>query len=163
MCDSLDINYDENSHDITCLAHKFHFKDSLDARIPLQPWSIPKTLKFGIQPYDSDVKFEDVCCKSTLGKFTRERFGGGLSGKCIYIRDYNIWLTPVEYLKFSGSTRAEWKAGILFKSFSYAARRKVASIKSEINAKRLKPHNEFCKCSICCDADLMQVKQLIHT
>lgn len=163
MCDSLDINYDENLNNINCLTHKFHIKDSLNARIPLQPWSLPKSLKYGIQPYDNEMKFEDVCCKSTLGKFTRERFGGGLSGKCIYVRDHNIWLTPVEFLKFSGSTRAEWKPGILFKSFNYAARRKVASIKSEISEKRLKPHNEFCSCSICGDADLMQVTFYYHT
>lgn len=85
----------------------------------------------------------------------------GSKGKCLYTVE-GIWMTPVEFQLFGGSTAADWRAAIQLRMIHQAKAKnksiRPTTIKSLVDNGTLKVHPTNCNCLRCQGNFLMQVK-----
>lgn len=85
-------------------------------------------------------------------------------GKCFLTAD-NIWLTPLEFQAYSGSTRSDWKASIILYHSSLdnrlSRKRKKKdnlTVKKLVDNQIVKVHSYNCDCNSCSNSVNFQVR-----
>lgn len=167
----VDISYSQQDSEPKCLTQMFLASDFLKKRTPILPWTPGQAVdtkgynlyldfKNTFEQIKQDTEFYYADCLSTRGRFYPNLFAGASVGKCVYTEGH--WLTPIEFQKFSGSRRAEWKMAIQLRRPDESKRKvkskpQVVTIKSLIDDGTVEVHPVTCSCNKCQGNYNMQV------
>lgn len=85
----------------------------------------------------------------------------GIKGRCIMAD--GIWMTPIEFQQYSGSTWSNWKEVIKIHCYietnnpKWKNRKDVYSLKDFLIKNNLNVHSDQCNCALCLNNEFMQV------